>query len=568
MSEQRTSGTATVMFTDVESSTDITTRLGDDAAASLLATHNTIVLDQVAAFGGHDVRSTGDGFLVVFDSARAAVSCALAIQRELTEREHPIRVRIGLNAGEVLHGGGDELFGAAINLAARVMDRADGGEILTTDTVRQLVGTMTEATFRDRGRVALKGFAERQRLWEVRPAEARPAHAAGAPAHAAPLAPHADRRRGGRPLAAAAAAVALLGGGSGSASPVAVGPELGRRHRSGQGSRRRGDPGGREPGTDLGWRGRRLGAQPEQRDALAHRRRDAQARRDAGDRRVADGGGVPGNVAASAAGRVAQRGRVQRRAVRRDPARGRGGAVGRYLGGGDDVPVAGAVPEHPISATESGGCGLVAQGSSVWAATNGPDGLVRIDYDPVAGRSRVTWGRPLPAPWTIALGYGSLWAVDPGASASCGSIRRSGGARGRCAPGRTRRRSPAARGRCGWPTRATTPCRASIRRRTWSRRRSASVEPGRDRDRRRRGVGRAGRRGGGGEDRPGGEPRDRDDTGGPPAGGHRGGGRGGLGLRAVVTGENNPVRLLAAFCAILRAWSISTPGGSCSAKSA
>src|SRR5512133_928871 len=164
MSAQRASGTATVMFTDVESSTDITTRLGDEAAASLLATHNTIVLDQVAAFGGHDVRSTGDGFLVVFDSARAAVSCALAIQQELTEREHPIRVRIGLNAGEVLHRG-DELFGAAINLAARVMDRAEGGEILTTDTVRQLVGTMSDATFRDRGRVTLKGFAERQRLY-------------------------------------------------------------------------------------------------------------------------------------------------------------------------------------------------------------------------------------------------------------------------------------------------------------------------------------------------------------------------------------------------------------------
>src|SRR5689334_3838376 len=157
MSEQRTSGTATVMFTDVESSTDITTRLGDEAAASLLATHNTIVLDQVAAFGGRDVRSTGDGFLVVFDSARAAVSCALAIQRELTEQEHPVRVRIGLNAGEVLEGD-DELFGAAINLAARVMDRADGGQILATDTIRGLVGTMSDATFRDRGRVTLKGF--------------------------------------------------------------------------------------------------------------------------------------------------------------------------------------------------------------------------------------------------------------------------------------------------------------------------------------------------------------------------------------------------------------------------
>ena len=171
MNEQRTSGIATVMFTDVEASTDITTRLGDDAAASLLATHNTIVLDQVTAHGGRGVRSTGDGFLVVFDSARAAVSCALSIQRELTEDEQAVRVRIGLNAGEVLEGDG-EPFGAAINLAARVTDRAKGGEILATDTVRQLVGTMPDASFRDRGRVALKGFAERHRLYELRAADA------------------------------------------------------------------------------------------------------------------------------------------------------------------------------------------------------------------------------------------------------------------------------------------------------------------------------------------------------------------------------------------------------------
>ena len=71
--------------------------------------------------------------------------------------------------------------------------------------------------------------------------------------------------------------------------------------------------------------------------------------------------------------------------------------------------------KRPSSATEGGGCGLVAQGHTVWAATNGPDGLVRIDYDPVAGRSGVTWGRQLPAPWTMALGYGSLWAVDQAA---------------------------------------------------------------------------------------------------------------------------------------------------------
>ena len=118
--------------------------------------------------------------------------------------EDGIRVRIGINAGEVQEGEG-ELFGAAINLAARVMDRADGGQVLVTDAVRQLVGTMPDARFRDRGRVALKGFPERQRLHEVR----RPTDS---PPRAAP------RRRSRRPVLAAgalalgAAAVAVVAG--------------------------------------------------------------------------------------------------------------------------------------------------------------------------------------------------------------------------------------------------------------------------------------------------------------------------------------------------------------------
>ena len=106
MSPQRSSGIATVMFTDVEASTDTTTRLGDDAAATLFATHDRIVRDQVRAHDGRHVRSTGDGFVVLFDSARSAVACALSIQRELNEQEDGIRVRIGLNAGEVLEGDG------------------------------------------------------------------------------------------------------------------------------------------------------------------------------------------------------------------------------------------------------------------------------------------------------------------------------------------------------------------------------------------------------------------------------------------------------------------------------
>jgi YVTN family beta-propeller protein len=122
--------------------------------------------------------------------------------------------------------------------------------------------------------------------------------------------------------------------------------------------------------------------------------------------------GVPGNVAASARDvwlNAAGCNGPQSGAILHVAA---GGAAGRSLEGRDDVPVAGAVPDHPSSVTDSGGCGLVAQGNTVWAATNGPDGLVRIDYDPVAGRSRLTWGKPLPAPWAMTLASGSLWGID------------------------------------------------------------------------------------------------------------------------------------------------------------
>jgi peptide/nickel transport system substrate-binding protein len=205
------------MFTDVEASTDMTTRLGDDAAAPVFAAHDRIVRDQVAAHCGRHVRSTGDGFVVLFDSTRSAVACALSIQRDFAEHEDGIRVRIGLNAGEVIEGDG-ELFGAAVNLAARVMDRAGGGEVLVTDTVRQLAGTMTDARFRDRGRVALKGFPERQRVYEVRPPGARP-----------PPRPRHRKKRRRQALAAAAlaagavalvAVLATTGGGEGGAAPV------------------------------------------------------------------------------------------------------------------------------------------------------------------------------------------------------------------------------------------------------------------------------------------------------------------------------------------------------------
>jgi YVTN family beta-propeller protein len=412
MNEQRTSGIATVMFTDVEASTHITTRLGDDAAASLLATHDTIVLDQVAAHGGRGVRSTGDGFLVVFDSPRAAVSCALAIQRELSERDHPIRVRIGLNAGEVLEGGG-EPFGAAINLAARVMDRADGGEILASDTVRQLVGTLTGASFRDRGRVALKGFAERQRLYEVRPADARPEQ---------PRPPHRPMHRSPRlrALLGAAILVAAIAGvvaivlDSGSADVVSVpansvaviDPRAGSVVEA---IRVDENPGPVSAGAGGLWV---LNLNSATLSRIDVRTRHVVATEGLGG--TPGGGGVPGNVVASA-----EEVWVNAGGCNGD----KPGALlhvftaaegGRDFTGRDDVGLAEAIPALGTPTDAGPGCGLAARGTSAWVATNGPNGgIARVDFDRVAQRSKVVWGRQLPPPSALAIGYGAVWAVDP-----------------------------------------------------------------------------------------------------------------------------------------------------------
>jgi YVTN family beta-propeller protein len=406
MNQQRTSGIATVMFTDVEASTDLTTRLGDDAAASLLAAHDTIVLDQVTAYGGRDVRSTGDGFLVFFDSTRSAVSCALSIQREFAEREQAIRVRIGLNAGEVLEGDGQP-FGAAINLAARVMDRAGGGEVLVTETVRQLVGTLVGATVRDRGRVALKGFAERQRLYEIRPDEARAARAP--PRH------HPPRRRTWALLGAAVVAASIAGAlllGSRSPAAVSVPPNSVAVIDPRSGTVVEAIRTGENPGPVSAGAG---GLWVLSLNSATLSRIDIRTHRIVGTRGISGNpgaGGPPGNVVAA------------REDVWVNAAGCSGEKPGQLLhvftarGGGidltdaDNVPLAGAVPEHPTPVTTLGGCGLAARGTSVWLATNNPIGIARIDYDPVAGRSRVRWGRAERAPSAIAVGHGSVWAID------------------------------------------------------------------------------------------------------------------------------------------------------------
>lgn len=151
--------TRTVLFTDVVGSTELRTTQGDDAGDAAVAAHDRVVRAAVQAHGGTVVKGTGDGCLAVFPSAKAAVSAALDIQRE-TPRQPPgtaAGVRIGINAGEVRDVDGD-VFGEAVNAAARIAALAGSGEILVSRVVRDLLGTAHDVRFTERGEHELKGF--------------------------------------------------------------------------------------------------------------------------------------------------------------------------------------------------------------------------------------------------------------------------------------------------------------------------------------------------------------------------------------------------------------------------
>jgi class 3 adenylate cyclase/streptogramin lyase len=159
------------MHVDVEGSTALTTRAGDEAARKVLTETKRIVRERVEALGGREIDAVGDAMMMTFSSTRSAIAAAIAVQEELAaqERERPeetLRVRIGLNVGEVLERDGTP-FGAAVNAGARVMAQAAGGEILVSDMVRQLAGTVPGVQYRDRGRHTFKGFNEPWWLYQV-----------------------------------------------------------------------------------------------------------------------------------------------------------------------------------------------------------------------------------------------------------------------------------------------------------------------------------------------------------------------------------------------------------------
>jgi class 3 adenylate cyclase len=164
-------GPVTLLITDMEGSTTLTQRLGDEEAQELLRSHNAIVRYALKAHSGHEIKHMGDGIMASFQSASRALETAVAIQRDFDQHNEanpdaPIRVRIGLNTGEPVEEG-DDLFGTAVQLAFRLCTHAQPGQILAADVVQQLAAGKG-FDFADEGEATLKGFEKPVRLHEVR----------------------------------------------------------------------------------------------------------------------------------------------------------------------------------------------------------------------------------------------------------------------------------------------------------------------------------------------------------------------------------------------------------------
>jgi class 3 adenylate cyclase len=155
----------TVLFTDIVGSTDRAARVGDRRWRDLLDRHDATVRIQIDRFGGRDVKTVGDGFVAMFPSPGRAIECAVAIRDAVAPFD--IGLRAGLHSGEV-EIRGDDVAGLAVHIGARVAALADGGEILVSSTVKDLVAG-SAVTFAERGEHSLKGVPGSWRLFAVEP---------------------------------------------------------------------------------------------------------------------------------------------------------------------------------------------------------------------------------------------------------------------------------------------------------------------------------------------------------------------------------------------------------------
>ncbi len=156
---------ATVMFTDVVGSTARAGALGNSAWSDLLRAHDSRLRTELRRFGGREIDTAGDGFFASFASPTAAIRCAQAVQA--TVRELGVEIRIGLHTGEC-EVAGEKLRGVAVHIGARVAGKAHAGEVLVSQTVKD-IATGSGFVFEDAGEHELKGILDRWHLYRVVP---------------------------------------------------------------------------------------------------------------------------------------------------------------------------------------------------------------------------------------------------------------------------------------------------------------------------------------------------------------------------------------------------------------
>jgi class 3 adenylate cyclase len=157
-----------IMFTDLKDSTLMTTTQGDARALHLLHVNNALTRNALRAYHGREIKHTGDGIMASFHAVTDALYCAMAVQIAIADhnRHHPqdaIFLRIGLSAGEPIEEHGD-LFGNAVQLAARLCALAKPSQILASQIIRDLTRN-TSLPFEEVGPVKLKGFEEEPRVY-------------------------------------------------------------------------------------------------------------------------------------------------------------------------------------------------------------------------------------------------------------------------------------------------------------------------------------------------------------------------------------------------------------------
>lgn len=154
----------TILFTDIVDSTPLAASMGDERWSALIDVHNDRMQQLVAAHGGHEVKSTGDGFLVAFDDTDSAVRCALATMAAVADLG--LELHAGVHVGEVAHMGKTDFSGIAVHFAQRLCARAEGGQLLASADVRSGCED-TAITFEGRGLATFKGIPGKWEIFEA-----------------------------------------------------------------------------------------------------------------------------------------------------------------------------------------------------------------------------------------------------------------------------------------------------------------------------------------------------------------------------------------------------------------